>query len=211
MNPERVGRVEASTLAAEGAVLSPDPTMTNRLLSRVLVALSLLLAGGAMVALPGSAQAPTLNGTYRLAGDPAAMQASVQQQWIEPALATLTPDIQRLARARIAESTWVPATIVVNATPARISLTFQGAENRTFDSAPGEAQNVYSRSGVRAQLTQSYRTDGGIQQQFVAMDGTQFNWLVPDGSGRTLFLDVQLQSPRIPTPIRFRLTYQRAQ
>lgn len=186
--------------------------MTNpRLLSGALVALSLLMAGGAVIALPGSAQAPSLSGTWRLAGDPAAMQASVQQQWIEPALATLTPDIQRLARARIAETTWVPVTIVVNATPARISVSFHGAENRTFDTAPGQAENVYSRSGVRAQLTQSYRTDGGIQQQFVALDGTQFNWLVPEASGRQLFLDVQMQSPRIPTPIRFRLTYQRAQ
>jgi hypothetical protein len=190
--------------------------MTHRSRFGAFAALSLIVLAVAMLApAPGSsgravAQSPALSGTWRLAGDPASMQTTVQQQWIEPALATLTPDIQRLARARIAESTWIPATITVVATPVRIAVTFQGAENRTFDTAPGQPQNVYSRSGVRAQLTQTYRNDGAIQQQFVAMDGTQFHWLVPDASGRTPYLDVQLQSPRIPTPIRFRLTYQRA-
>ncbi len=187
--------------------------MTNhRRLSLALFASSLVL-GGAAFAAPasfGAAQAPSLNGTWRLVGDPNAMQAGVQQQAIEPAIATLTPDIQRLARARIAETTWVPTTIVVNTTPERIAITLQGAENRTFDTAPGQPQNVYSRSGVRAQLTQTFRPDGGIQQQLVALDGTQINSLVPDPSGR-MHLDVQMQSPRIPTPIRFRLTYQRAQ
>lgn len=188
--------------------------MTHRLLPRALLVLSLVLGGAAAV--PGSseraaAQAPSLNGTWRLVGDPAAMQAGIQQQAIEPAIATLTPDIQRLARARIAETTWVPATIVIAATPARISVNLQGAENRTFATAPGQPQNVYSRSGVRARLTQSYRSDGAIQQQLVAMDGTQYNWFVPDPNGRTLYLDVQMQSPRIPTLIRFRITYQRAQ
>lgn len=186
--------------------------MMYRRFSIACLATSLVFGAAATMAPPssGAAQSQSLNGTWRLVGEHAATQAGIQQQAIEPALATLTPDIQRLARARIAETTWVPVTIVVNASPERIAVTFQGAENRTFSTASGQAENVYSRSGVRAQLTQTLRPDGGIEQRLVALDGTQINSLIPDASGR-MHLDVHMESPRIPTPIRFRLTYQRAQ
>ncbi len=172
----------------------------------LLTAAALLIA--AALGAPATAQSPALSGTWRLQGDPASAQAAIQHS-VEPALAALAPDIQRLARARVAETTWVPSTITIAATPARISVAYAGAENRTFDTAPGQPQNVYSRSGVRAQLTQSYLPNGSIQQQFVAMDGQQFNVLAPDAGGHTLYLDVTMRSPRFSQEIRFRLTYQR--
>lgn len=181
----------------------------THLVRHLFLALSALaLAAAAAHGDRAVAQSPVLSGTWRLQGDPASAQASIQQH-VEPALVSLTPDIQRLARARIAETTWVPNTITIAATPARISVAFAGAENRTFDTPPGQPQNVYSRSGVRAQLTQTYLPDGSIQQQFVAMDGQQFNVLVPDPSGRVLYLDVTMRSPRFSQEIRFRLVYQR--
>jgi len=63
---------------------------------------------------------------------------------------------------------------------------------------------------VRAQLTQTYLPNGSIQQQFVAMDGQQFNVLMPDPNGRLLYLDVTMRSPRFSQEIRFRLVYQRS-
>lgn len=179
-------------------------------LHRALLALSVSAIAAALLwpAAELGAQAPTLNGMWRLATDPGQAQASISQS-IEPALGALRPDLQQVARARIAESTWVPSTITVASTPARISIDFVGAEHRTFDSAPGAPQNVYSRSGVRAQLTQSYRPDGGIQQQFVALDGTQWNNLLPDASGQRMVLDVTLRSQRFTHDIQFRLAYVR--
>lgn len=154
------------------------------------------------------AQAPALNGTWQLMGDPGQAQAMIQQQ-VEPALVAMAPDLQRVARARIAETTWVPSTITIATEPTRIALTFAGAESRTFDTAPGQPQSVYSRSGVRAQMTQSFRPDGGIEQQFVAIDGTQWHMLVPDPSGRSMVLQVLLRSPRLGHDVRFQLMYQR--
>ncbi|HEY8431240.1 MAG TPA: hypothetical protein VIL20_22830 [Sandaracinaceae bacterium] len=183
----------------------PPPRLSARHLFVALAALVLALAFGSA---PVTAQSPSLSGTWRLQGDPAAAQAAIQQS-VEPAIRTLAPDLQRLARARIAETTWVPSTITITATPARISVAYAGEENRTFDTAPGQPQNVYSRSGVRAQLTQTYLPNGGIQQQFVALDGQQFNVLMPDPSGRLLYLDVTMRSPRFSQEIRFRLVYQR--
>jgi hypothetical protein len=157
----------------------------------------------------GGAPSPALNGTWQLAGSPE-QALQVVAAAIEPAVAPLAPDIQRLARARIAETTWIPNQLVIQATPAQISVQFVGTDNRTFDTAPGQAQNVYSRSGVRAQMIQTYRPDGGIEQRFRALDGTQFNFLVPDPNGQTLNLDVLMQSQRLAQEIRFRVQFQRA-
>lgn len=152
---------------------------------------------------------PALTGTWQLQGSVDEARATVQAA-IRPAVATLTPDIRRMARARIAESTAVPATIQIDARPDHIRLLFTGDENHTFESAPGASQNVFSRSGVRAQLTQTYRPDGGIEQRFRAIDGTQWNFLSPQPGGQTLHLDVLMRSRRLSREIRFRLVFRRA-
>jgi hypothetical protein len=186
--------------------------MTHRTIrfsfSLLVIALAALSTPAAM-APSADAQAPALSGTWRLASDPMQAQATVSQS-VEPALVALRPDLQQYARSRIAETTWIPSTITIAATPARISVDLQGAEHRTFDTPPNQAQNVYSRSGVRASLTQSLRPDGGVQQTFVAMDGTQWNVFVPDPSGQRMVLDVTLRSPRFTQDIHFQLVYVRA-
>lgn len=166
----------------------------------------------ALAPAPSSGQnaqpSPALSGTWQLEGSLQQAQQTVRQS-VEPAVARLSPDIQRLARARIAESTWVPQTITIQAAPDRIRVQLQGSQSRTFDTAPGQPQGVFSPSGVRAQLTQTYRPDGGIQQQLRAMDGTQYNFLIPQADGQHLHLDVLMQSPRLSGEIRFRLRYRK--
>jgi hypothetical protein len=190
---------------------SPSRSLRSlRLAPWALAPLALALALAPYDAPPhAAAQAPSpLNGTWQLSGDPTQAAAMIQQT-IEPALAVMTPDLQRVARARLAETTWVPSTITVTTAPNRIAVGFAGAENRTFDTAPGQPQSVFSRSGVRAQMTQTFRPDGGIEQQFVALDGTQWHMLVPDANGQVMYLEVLLRSPRLGQDIRFRLVYQR--
>jgi len=179
----------------------------------------LMLASGALVLIaalvppsPAPAQvpapSPALTGTWQLHGTVAEAHATVQAA-IGPAVASLTPDIRRMARARIAESTAVPSTIEIQARPDHIHLAFTGEDNHTFESEPGGSQNVYSRSGVRAQLTQTYRPDGGIEQRFRAIDGTQWNFLSPQPDGQTLHLDVLMRSRRLTQDVRFRLVFRR--
>lgn len=155
------------------------------------------------------APSPHLTGTWRLQGSVEQARATIQAA-VRPAVAPLTPDIQRMARARIRESTGVPSQIVITATQASMRIDITGEDNNSFESAPGASQNVYSRSGVRAQLTQTYRPDGGIEQRFRAMDGTQWNFYTPQANGQTLFLDVLMRSRRLAGDVRFRLVYVRA-
>ena len=179
---------------------------------RFLLALPILAAGLAALAPTSLGQtgqpSPALSGTWQLEGSVDQAESTVQHA-IAPAVVGLTPDIERLARARLAESTWVPQTIHIQAATDHIHIELVGAEQRTFDAAPGQTQNVFSRSGVRAQLTQTYRPDGGIQQQFRAVDGTQYNFLIPEPGGQRLNLDVLMESRRLASEVRFRLTYRK--
>jgi len=158
----------------------------------------------------GTQPSPSLNGTWQLEGTLQENQARVQQT-VEQAIATLTPDIQRLARARIAETTQVPTAIAIQAAPSQIRVEYRGEGGRTFETPPGQAQNVFSRSGVRARMTQLFRPDGGIEQQFRATDGMQYNFLIPQPDGQHLNLDVLMQSPRLPSDLRFRVAYRKTQ
>ncbi|MBX3275181.1 MAG: hypothetical protein KF729_33255 [Sandaracinaceae bacterium] len=152
---------------------------------------------------------PTLNGTWRLDGSVEDARTTVQAA-VNPAVAPLTPDVQRMARARIRESTGIPSQIVIQASPERMRLEISGEDAHVFEGAPGESQNVYSRSGVRAQLTQTYRPDGGIEQRFRTLDGTQWNFYTPQPDGQRLYLDVLMRSQRLARDIRFRLSFSRA-
>lgn len=168
--------------------------------------------GAILFAQPIAGQNPqpnaALNGTWQLEGSLQENQQRVQQT-VEQAISTLTPDIQRLARARIAESTQVPTAITIQAAPSQIRVEFGGEGGRTFETPPGQAQNVFSHSGVRARVTQLFRPDGGIEQQFRATDGMQYNFLIPQPDGQHLNLDVLMQSPRLPSDLRFRVSYRK--
>jgi len=192
----------------------PDPSRNESSRTGLRTLLALLATGSILgVAAVPSAQVPApspmLNGTWQLQGSVQQARGQIQVS-INRAVASLTPDIQRLARARIAESTTIPSTIEIQARADHIHLAFAGEAPRTFEGTPGTSQNVYSRSGVRAQLTQTYRPDGGIEQRFRALDGTQWNFLTPQAGGRTLHLDVLMRSRRLTQDVRFRLVFQRS-
>ncbi|MGE3634784.1 MAG: hypothetical protein AB7P00_33095, partial [Sandaracinaceae bacterium] len=175
---------------------------------RAAIVLAIACAVASVAALGSSTHAqngapsPMLNGTWRLATQVAEAQSSVERA-IGPALSRLAPDRQQLARARLAESTWVPQQLVINASAQQISVQVVGQENRTFTSSPGQAQNIYSRSGVRASLTQVFRPDGGLEQQLRAMDGTLYNFYFPVDS-RSLNLDVLIESDQLSGQVRCR-------
>ena len=115
-------------------------------------------------------------------------------------------DLQPIARERIAESTWLPTSIRIR-TGRRLEVALQGSERRVFTGAPGATIQVPMRHGY-AQLVQTIRPDGSLQQDFTALEGTQRN-VYAAGPGGTRILDVSLQSPQLPSPIQFQLEYRR--
>lgn len=173
-----------------------------------LAGLSLLLA--ALVPSAGQGQrAPRarVGGTWTYDG-PAAQGEAIVRGAVEPIVAGMRPDLQRIAEERIAESTWLPTRIRIGVRPRRIEVALTGRERRTFASAPAQVLQVPTRHGY-AQLTQSVRADGGVQQDFTSLDGTQQNLYVPGPNSRSMILDVTLRSPYFPSDIHFQLAYRR--
>lgn len=190
--------------------MRPEPT---RLLPLCAAAALLCLAAlGSQPADRASAQtaqpSPHINGTWRPAIPMPRAQQTIQAA-VNPVVARLAPNMREMARARLAESTWVPEQVVIDASPSEITVQVAGQENRTFSTTPGQPENVYSRSGVRASLTQVIRPDGGIEQQLRALDGTQYNFYTPQPDGRTLNLDVLIQARQLTQEIRFRIPFTR--
>jgi hypothetical protein len=179
---------------------------------RPLIFLPCLLVLLSLIAIPSSGAGQrgvrtTVAGTWHYAGS-ANEGNTIVQQAVEPVLAYMDPGIQDAARERIAESTWLPTTIRIGARRGRIQVALTGRQRRTFSSALGQPVQVLRPHGDYAQLTQTVRDDGGLQQEFVAIDGTQQNIYVP-GPRRTMVLDVTLISPALPSEIHFQLNYRR--
>jgi hypothetical protein len=178
---------------------------------RSLFALPALLLLGAFLTSPnqgaGQAGGAAVAGTWRLRSDAASGEATVRNA-IELVVGRMRADLQPLARERIAESTWLPTRIRIGASRGRVQVALDGAERRTFASPIGQPVQVPMRSGEYAQLVQSVRADGAVEQRFVALDGTQQNLYLP-GPSRTMTLDVTLQSPVFPSAIHFLLEYER--
>lgn len=176
----------------------------------LLLAPSVLLVAaalGAPSAGAGQQGGTPLSGTWRYRGAPHQGEAIVRQA-VEPVVSRMRPDLQPVARERIAESTWLPTTIRIGASPRRVQVALAGQERRTFASAAGQVLQVRLRNGQYAQLTQQLLPDGSLEQQFVSLEGTQINRYVP-GPGRSMLLDVRLTSPVLPNDIHFQLEYER--
>lgn len=171
-----------------------------------LVVLFAALAGAPSIG-AGQRGAASVAGTWRYAGTPE-QGAAIVRQAVDPVVARMRPDMQAIARERIAESTWLPTQIRIGVRGARIEVALRGLERRTFASPLGRVIQVPMRAGQYASLTQTLRDDGGVQQDFVALDGTQRNVYSPRAD-RTMLLDVTLESPSLPSTIHFQLHYAR--
>lgn len=176
------------------------PILLAATCAATLIALSGLAAG------QGSSPSPALAGRWVYQGDPAAGQRQIDRV-VDPAIAGLSFDMQDMARERIAETAFVPPFIEVNASAASIAITYGGERGRTFQGAPGIAENVFSASGVRASSTLTVRPDGTLEHRLRAADGTQVNHLALENGN--LVLRIHMESVRFSRPVDFRLPYRR--
>ena len=132
---------------------------------------------------------------------------AIVAQSVEPALMYVRPNIQALARERIAESTWLPEHIRIRVRRDHVTVDLRGQEHRVFAGQTGRPIQVRTRHGY-AELTQYLDANGALHQRFVALEGTQHNIYHPEENGR-MRLEVRLESPSLPQPVHFTLNYRR--
>lgn len=165
-----------------------------------------LLAFGLLVTSTTQAQTTrTLSGRWRHASSSA--EAAQRQRAIEASTEALPFFVRSRARERLAERTRPPPQIGLAVNRDRIELSASGRTLSLTVGGPSvEVQGEGGRGRARA-------TRGPRGELIVTMWGnsgrrTTTYWLSEDG--RRLVLDVQIAPDRLPTPIRYRLTYRRA-
>jgi hypothetical protein len=72
----------------------------------------------------------------------------------------------------------------------------------------GRATRVRGTQGEPLRLTQRFQ-NGRIVQRFAHDEGARTNTYALSGDGRTLWLNAELSSPRLPRSVAYRLRYQR--
>ena len=153
-------------------------------------------------AAPARAQNDGLRGTFVL-NRPASDDV---HRAIETTVGRMNFIARPIARSRLRKTNPVHDRVVIAWTPAQVSVTT--GEAAPVTSAPGVTGRWRRGDGETFGLTQ--RWDGPrLVQTFRADDGARTNTYTLSPDGRTLSLDVQITSPRLPRPLAYRLVYER--
>jgi len=165
-----------------------------------------LLALGLLVTSTTQAQTTqTLSGSWRHASSSA--EAAQRQRAIEESTEAIPSFMRTRARERIAARTRPPSQIRLVVERDRVELSASGRTLSLTVGGPaieveGEEQRGRAQAsrGRRGELIISMWGDGGRR--------TTTYWLSEDG--QELVLDVHIAPDRLPSPIRYRLTYRRS-
>jgi hypothetical protein len=117
----------------------------------------------------------------------------------------MPPLVSSIAAGQLRSRTPAPRRITIAATASQVAVTM---ENRTFSTAPAVTESSRTTAGEPLEVTQRFR-DEDLEQVFVTPNGTRWNTFVSCDGGASLRMDVVVQSPRLPAPMRFSLPYRR--
>ena len=128
---------------------------------------------------------------------------------VEPALSGFPELLRPLARDRVRAGVRIAQSIDVVLDGSAVRTVYRGEHTVTVASALGARTTIAGAEGP-VEVTQSLR-GGWLEQIFHGRDdGGMRQLLSAEPDGRTLHLDVSLESSRLSAPIRFRLDYTRA-
>jgi hypothetical protein len=114
--------------------------------------------------------------------------------------------VRGIARGKLREKNPVHRRVRAGVRGDEVVVVYDGDR---FETPRGRWRPV-SAGGERVQLRQEVRA-GRIHQTFRTPDGEKRIVLGVSEDGRRLELEVELVSPRLPAPLRYRLTYRRAE
>ncbi|UJR84905.1 hypothetical protein [Sandaracinus amylolyticus] len=172
-------------------------------------------ASSLAIALFASAQAqpttapstrPTIDGEWQLA-----ISDDQARQRIERAIETATdgmpPIADGMAASRLRERTPIIERVVITSTPQRIRVHL---DERRYETAPGhpEAAPTASTSEDTVRVVHHFR-EGALEQVFTTDRGRRWNTFTLGEDGRTMTLNVVVQSSSLPAQLRFTLPYRR--
>lgn len=169
-------------------------------------AVMLLLPLAAALALPDAARAQesSMRGTFTL--DRA--QSDDVNRAIETAVARMSFVTRPIARGRLRRTNQPYQRVVINFTQSEVTVTTD--QRRPIVSpANGTAVKWTREDGEVFDLSTSW-DNGRLAQSFHAEDGTRTNTFSISPDGRVLTMNVRITSPRLSSPLTYKLVYNRA-
>jgi hypothetical protein len=166
----------------------------------------LLLPLAAALALPAaaSAQESSMRGTFTL--DRA--QSDDVNRAIETAVSKMSFVTRPIARGRLRRTNQPYQRVTINFTQSEITVT---TDQRRPITSPANGQPVkWTREdGEVFDLSTEWQT-GRLVQSFRAEDGSRTNTFSISADGRVLTMNVTIRSPRLASPLTYKLVYNRA-
>lgn len=169
-------------------------------------ALAVALVGAITLAVPAAAQevaAPFVGSwTY------VAQSGDVIGDAIERGTADMNFVTRPIARRRLRATNSPYATMEIRVGGGSVTTLLEGRD--VTSPADGRAIAWTREDGEVMQVATSLRDDGTLVQTFTAQDGSRENVYSVSPDGRRLTLQVTIRSERLPSPITYRLLYDRA-
>ena len=161
------------------------------------------LAIGFICAVLVEAHASDFSGTYEL--DKAA--SDNVEQAIKAATSSMNFIVKPIARLRLKKVNRPHQNLLIRENGDTVSIAY----NERFpmvSALDGTTVKWKNEEGETFELSTT-RTEETLTQHFVAPDGERFNEFRQSAAGDTLYLGVNIKSPRLKQPLQYRLVYQR--
>ena len=189
----------------------------HSLLRASILSLSLLTAAGAAAEASSSSEkpkaaasekgksdkSPVVQGKYKYAG-PKSEKEVIKKQ-VDDIVWKADESIRMMAQESLNKRTHIPEWVDIKQSGSKVTIHAEGrkVEVHTVD----KATDGMDPDGNPSQL--QLKKDGNVLTQTITTaDGARINKFTPQADG-SLKLDVEIQSPRLPTPIKYSLTYKK--
>ena len=173
--------------------------MRHRRFASVLLAFALVALGPTVA----RAQAQ-LNGTWTLNRQ----QSDNVAATIEGAIRRMNFVVRPVARGRLRKTNVAYERLVIGTTENRVNVTY---DERAPVITPANGATVKWRREDGEEFDVSTQWENGrLEQIFRTSGGHRVNVYTVSGDGRTLTMDVTLTSPRLASPLRYKLVFDRA-
>lgn len=153
---------------------------------------------------PAPGDAALLSGAFVLAEPRATAQQRVDQA-IETAVAGMSFFLRDFGRGRLRDKNPVHTRLEIEITSPRVVVTY---DDERYEGTEGTWREVTARGEPARLLVQ--RTGRRLYLTFRGDDGEKRMVHTVSEDGRYLWLDVAVSSPRLPTPLTYRLDFRRA-
>lgn len=153
---------------------------------------------------PGSSQGTaSLNGTFVY--DSAA--SDDVKKAIDGAVAQMNFLIRPVARGRLRKASPLYQRMTISHTPQQVTITMD-ARPSVVTPADGTPVEVTRENGEKLKVSTEWE-NSALEQTFEVEDGKRVNIYTLSPDGRTVTMNVTINSPRLQKPLKYKLVYRR--